>query len=97
MSSYWYRSSFKFNTFYLLENYIQSVYHNAYPLTLYFQVQCINFSALSMPRMQLNVHYKGETEPTQQYKCLDIKNRKYLDDSEKKRDITRTKSPKNSM
>lgn len=50
-----------------------------------------------MPGMQLNVHYKGETEPTQQYKCLDIKNRKYLDDSEKKRDITRTKSPKNSM
>lgn len=37
-----------------------------------------------MPKMQLNVHYKGETEPTQQYKCLDIKNRKYLDDSEKK-------------
>ena len=50
-----------------------------------------------MPRMQLNVHYKTQTEPVQQHKCLDIKNRKYLDDSEKKRDITRTKSQKNSM
>lgn len=37
-----------------------------------------------MPRMQLNVHYKTQTEPVQQHKCLDIKNRKYLDDSEKK-------------
>ena len=47
-----------------------------------------------MPRMQLNVHYKGETEPTQQYKCLDIKNRKYLDDSENKKGYYENKESK---
>ena len=46
----------KFDTLYLLENYIQSIYYNAYPLTLYFSVQFINFNALQMRRMQLNVH-----------------------------------------
>ena len=32
----------KFDTLHILENYIRSVYYNAYPMTLYFQLQFIN-------------------------------------------------------
>ena len=43
----------KFDSLYSLENYIRSVYYNAYPRTLYFQVQFIKVHYTVMP---LNVH-----------------------------------------
>ena len=43
----------KFDLLYSLENYIRSVYYNAYPRTLYFQVQFIKVHYTVMP---LNVH-----------------------------------------
>ena len=75
----------KFDSLYSLENYIQSVWYNAYPWTLYFQVQFIKVHCTVNAKNAIKCSLKKERLLANRRRDLDGKKIKYQDDPEKKR------------
>ena len=76
---------FKFDTLLSLENYIRSVYYNAYPLTLYFQIQSIKVDCTVNTRTAIKCSLRKEIFLARRHRDLKAKKRKYHDEPEQKR------------
>ena len=75
----------KFDTlFYSLENYTKPVHHNAYPLTLYFQVQFIKVHCTENAKNAIKSLLKKERLSARRERDLNTRKRKYHDDPVKK-------------
>ena len=78
----------KFDTlFYSLENYTKSVHYNAYPLTLYFQVQFMKVHCTENAKNAIKSLLKKERSSARRERDLKPRKRKYHDDPEKKRAV----------
>ena len=75
----------KFDRLLSLENYIRSVYYNAYPLTLYFQMQFIKLDCTVNARIAIKCSLKKEILLARGYRDLKAKKKKYHDEPEQKR------------
>ena len=74
----------KFDTSHLLENYVQSVYYNAYPMTLYFQFQ---FQVHRTVNAKSTVKFllKKERLSAKRQRDFNLQKRKYLQHPKKKK------------
>ena len=74
----WYSSFSKLDSIYSLENYIESVYRNTYPLTLYFQVQFKKFPCTINAKNNIKYALKRATlsKATETFTCQKNKNMK---------------------
>ena len=80
---------FKFDTLLSLKNYIRSVYYNAYPLTLYFQMQFIKVDCTVNARTAIKCSLRKEILLARRHRDLKTKKRKYHDEPKKKRQAVR--------
>ena len=92
----------KFDTLHSLENYIRSVYYNAYALTLYFQMQFIQVDCTVNARTAIKCSLRKKILLARRHRDLKAKKRKYHDEPEKKRqavkkDIRIKKNSSNSI
>ena len=67
----------KFDALYSLENYIRSVYYNAYPMTLYFQLQIIKVHCTATAKSVLKTSLKKERLSAKLQRNLNLRKRKY--------------------
>ena len=93
----------KFDTLFSLENYIKSVYHNTYPLTLYFRAQFMKAHCTENAKIAVKSLLKKEGLSARRERDLNARKRKNHDDPEKKKetqlekDIMIKKKPWNSI
>ena len=73
----------KFDTLHSLENYIRSLYYNAYPMTLYFQLQFIKFHCTVNVKSAIKCLLKKEQLSAKWQRDLNLQKRKYHGNSEK--------------
>ena len=75
----------KFDTLHSLENYIKPVYYNAYPMTLYFQLQFIKVHCTVNANSAIKYLLKKERLSSNRQRDLNLQKRQYHEDPEKKR------------
>ena len=75
----------KFDTLFSLENYIKSVYHNTYPLTLYFRAQFMKAHCTENAKIAVKSLLKKEGLSARRERDLNARKRKNHDDPEKKK------------
>ena len=72
---------------YLLENCINSVYYDTYPLTLYIQVQFIKVHCSPSTKNAIECTLKKERLLARCKRDLNVKKRKYHEDTERKKQL----------
>ena len=82
-----------------MKNYIRSVYYNAYPVTLYFQMQFIKVEWTINAKTAIKCSLRKEILSARRCRDLKAEKRKYYDEPEQKRQavIKRCENKKESI
>ena len=79
----------KFDTSHLLENYVQSVYYDAYPMTQYFQFQFIKVHRTVNAKSTVKFLLKKERLSAKRQKDFNLQKRKYHQHPKKRQAVKR--------